>query len=307
MRARRLVAEAAGCIAAAAGLVVVVHDAPAVAQVANGGEADGAIQADASDPGDAPPRADPVSTKSRGGGGPRPTCTAANGAVGPVNYRPVPSDQLLQDERDKIAREGGGYYLKFCGSELAPKSFAGTGLDSVYRPAGAPGAPAVDPAELAADALQRTPLPEPRISMSPSPDIPQLVNLTSFLWLPAEQWQPVTASASAGGVTSTVTATPMRVIWNMGQGDTVTCDGPGVPYQRGVPDDQQPSSCHYTYRRSSAGQPGQSFTVTATIEWKATWTASGAAGGGDLGTVSRSSSTPIQVAEIQTINTPISG
>lgn len=143
--------------------------------------------------------------------------------------------------------------------------------------------------------------------MSPSPDIPQLVNLTSFLWVPAEQWQPVTASASAGGVTSTVTATPMRVIWDMGQGDSVPCDGPGVPYQPGVPDDRQPSNCHYTYRRSSAGQPGQAYTITATIEWETTWTVSGAAGGGDLGTVSRSSSTPIQVAEIQTINTPISG
>ncbi|HEV2070459.1 MAG TPA: hypothetical protein VGR26_11740, partial [Acidimicrobiales bacterium] len=63
-----------------------------------------------------------------------------------MNYRPVPSRLLLQEERDRIAREGGNYYVRFCGDELAPKGFAGTGLDSVYRPAGAPGAPAVDPA-----------------------------------------------------------------------------------------------------------------------------------------------------------------
>lgn len=203
-----------------------------------------------------------------------------------------------------MAQEGGSYVTKFCGDEPAD---AAPGVSREYRPPGAAGAPAVDPAELASEALQRTPLPEPQISMSPSPEIPQLVNLTSFLWLPAEQWQPETASASAGGVTSTVTATPMRVIWDMGQGDTVTCDGPGVPYQPGVPDDRQPSTCHYTYRRSSAGQPGQAFTVTATVQWETTWTVTGAPGGGSLGTVSQSSSTSVQVAEIQTINTPISG
>ena len=305
MRSSRLIAKSAACAAAVAGLVI-VHAVPVSAQAANGLEADGGIEAGASDPGSAP-RGEPVSTRPRGRSGPRPTCAAVGGTVGPVSYRPVPQHALTQYEKDKIAQEGGSYTVKFCGDELAPK-LSGAGLDTRYSPPGAPGAPpAVDPAELAADALQRTPLPEPQISMSPSPDIPQLVNLTTFLWLPAEQWQTATASASAGGVTSTVTATPMRVIWDMGQGDTVTCDGPGVPYQPGVPEDRQPSNCHYTYRRSSAGQPGQSFTVTATIEWETTWTVSGAAGGGDLGTVSRSSSTPIQVAEIQTINTPISG
>jgi hypothetical protein len=214
---------------------------------------------------------------------------------------------LNQGEKDRLAQEGGTYTMKFCGDEMALKA-PGSPLAPQYRPPGAPGGPpAVDPEELATDALQRTPLPEPQISMSPSPDIPQLVNLTTYLWLPAEQWQPATASASAGGVTSTVTATPMRVIWGMGQGESVTCDGPGVPYQPGLPDDRQPSKCHFTYRRSSAGQPGQAYTVTATVEWETNWTVSGAPGGGSLGTVSQSSSTSIQVAEIQTINTPISG
>ncbi len=143
--------------------------------------------------------------------------------------------------------------------------------------------------------------------MSPAADIPQLVNLATFLWLPAEQWQPASASASAGAVTSTVTATPMRVIWDMGQGDSVVCDGPGVPYRPDLSDEDQPSDCHFTYRASSAGQPGQAFEVTATVEWETTWTVTGAPGGGNLGTVSRSSSTSVQVAEIQTINTPVSG
>ena len=230
-----------------------------------------------------------------------PTCTAVDGNVGPVNYRPVPTHLLNRDERDRLGQEGGAYSLKFCGDELAPK-LPGTGLDLVYRPSGAGGGTAVDPAQLATEALQRTPLPEPEITMAPAPDIPQLVNLTTFLWLPAEQWQTASASASAGGVTSTVTATPTRVIWDMGQGDTVVCDGPGVPYRPDLPDERQPSDCHFTYRFSSAGAPGNAFTVTATLEWETTWSVSGAPGGGSLGIVRRSASTRVQVAELQTVN-----
>ncbi len=138
--------------------------------------------------------------------------------------------------------------------------------------------------------------------MAPAPDIPQLVNLATYLWLPAEQWQPESVSATAGGVTSTVTATPMRVIWDMGQGDTVVCAGPGLPYRPDLPDDRQPSDCHYTYLASSSGEPGQAYTVTATVEWETTWSVSGAPGGGSLGTVSSSSSTTVQVAELHQLN-----
>jgi hypothetical protein len=213
---------------------------------------------------------------------------------------------LNQAEKDRIAQEGGSYSMQFCGNEMYKSP--GTPMAPQYRPPGAAGAPVVDPIELATEALERTPLPEPEITMSPSPDIPQLVNLTTFLWLPAEQWQPASVSASAGGVTSTVTATPTRVVWDMGQGDTVVCNGPGTPYRPDLPDDQQPSDCAFTYRRSSAGQPGQAFTVTATLEWETTWAVTGAPGGGSLGTVSRSSTTSVQVAELQSLNVvPITG
>ncbi len=146
------------------------------------------------------------------------------------------------------------------------------------------------------------PLPTPQMGMAPRPDIPQLVNLATFLWV-SGGWQSVTASASAGGVTSTVTAVPERVVWDMGEGDRVTCNGPGVPYDPNLSDDAQPSNCRFTYPFSSARSPDKTFTVTATIEWHVTWSASGAPGGGDLGTSRRSSSTRVQVAEIQVLNT----
>jgi hypothetical protein len=212
------------------------------------------------------------------------------------------SDELLfPDQRERMAAGGGAYYWKMCGREGANEVIS-TDNGAVWLPAGSPGGPPVNPVELAQDALQRTPLPEPQIAMSPDPSIPQVVNLVTFLWLPADQWTPRTASASAGGVTSTVTATPARVVWDMGQGDTVVCNGPGVPYVPSLPDAAQPSDCRFTYRRSSAGQPGQAFTVTATVEWETTWAVSGAAGGGSLGTVERSSSISVRVAEIQVLN-----
>jgi hypothetical protein len=93
----------------------------------------------------------------------------------------------------------------------------------------------------------------------------------------------------------------------MGDGESVTCDGPGVPYDRSKPDADQPDPCRFTYRHSSAGQPGGTFTVTATVSWHATWTATGVAEGqptaGDLGVVTRTSSIQVRVAEAEATNT----
>lgn len=278
--------------------LVVFHDEPALAQAANGLQDDSGIEAGASTPA-SEPRTEQVSTRPRGRGGPVPTCTGAGGSSGPMSWQAVPPNLLFETEQERLAQEGGSYVTRFCGEGLAD---AAPGITRRYRPPGAVGAPVVDPIELATDALERTPLPELQIAMAPASDIPQLVNLATFLWLPAEQWQPETVSASAGGVTSTVTATPTRVVWDMGQGDSVVCEGPGVPYRPELPDDQQPSDCSYTYPRSSAGQPGQAYQVTATVEWETTWAVTGAPGGGSLGTATSSSTTSVQVAELQSLN-----
>jgi len=180
----------------------------------------------------------------------------------------------------------------------------------VFVPLRGPGSvpgevPPPEPIDLAQEAASDTPLPVPTVGMAPASPIPQLVGLTSFLWIDPAQWATQSASASAGGVTSTVTATPKRVLWDMGNGDSVSCDGPGAPYEPALSDEQQPSSCRYTYERSSAAAPGETFTVTTTIEWDVVWVAVGAPGGGPLGTASRSSTTAVQVGEIQALNVPV--
>ena len=285
---------------------VVVVDAPrAFAQTAQGGQDGSVISAGATNPGTS--GGQPVSSGGGGrggGGGSAATCTAVNGTVGPVGYVPVPQDLLDSEKKRHAAESNGAYYWKTCGGEDANKG--GSFLaGATFLPNGTRGpAPVVvDPAALAQEALQRTPLAAPNIKLAPDASIPQLVNLATFLWIDSAQWRSQSASATAGAVTSTVTATPKRVVWDMGQGDTVTCDGPGKPYVPTLPDDAQPSDCKFTYPASSARAPDKTFTITATIEWHVTWAASGAPGGGDLGISRRSSSTPVRVAEVQVLNT----
>lgn len=168
------------------------------------------------------------------------------------------------------------------------------------RPAGGGGElVVVDPRALAERAAAALKLPAPLIRTSPTGD--HVTQLPSWLWISAEQWAPRRVAASAGPVTSTVTATPVSVTWDMGNGDRVACDGPGRPYEErfaGIPD---ATDCRYTYRHSSANQPGAAYELTATINWDLSWSATGAAGGGDLGTVPMSASRPVRVSEVQAL------
>jgi hypothetical protein len=167
-----------------------------------------------------------------------------------------------------------------------------------YEPS-APAAPLVDPEVLAQEAKQDLALPLPGVQTSPPPDRDQLVNLPT--WLSVEDWSPRSATASVPGVSSTVTATPTRVVWDMGNGDQVVCRGPGKPYDLSLKEHQQSSDCTYTYRASSAGQPGQRYQASATMTWSVSWTASGVPGGGDLGEASRTTTFPMRVAEGQAL------
>ena len=89
----------------------------------------------------------------------------------------------------------------------------------------------------------------------------------------------------------------------MGDGGQVVCDGPGTPYDSTIPAAAQSPSCTYTYTHSSATQPNLQFQAAVTVRWHATWTATGVAGGGDLGTIDRTITFPVRVGEIQALNT----
>jgi hypothetical protein len=161
---------------------------------------------------------------------------------------------------------------------------------------------AVDPEALAQQALDRTLIPAPEIRLNPPEGRDQVVNVPTWMWIDPASWAPVSATAAAGGVTVTATATPTTVSWDMGNGEVVTCDGPGTPYDQNVAPEDQQSECTYTYRRSSAGHPGGAFTMRVTTTWGVTWTVSGAPGGGSLGTAQRTTTSAVRVAEIQAVN-----
>jgi hypothetical protein len=156
---------------------------------------------------------------------------------------------------------------------------------------------AVNPAALAQQAAKQLGFGSPTIEMAPPDGSPQLVGVASWLWIDPGEWRTLTASASAGPVTTTATATPAKVVWDMGDGNSVTCDSPGTPYSASEPN--ATTNCSYTWP-----DPG-SFTVTATVYWTVTWTATGAPGGGSLGLQAGPPATVgVKVTESQAINTP---
>ena len=165
------------------------------------------------------------------------------------------------------------------------------------------GAGQVDPVVVADQTIQQLPLGTATIKMAPPAGSEQLVGVATWLWIEPSAWQTLTATASAGTVTTTATATPTKVVWDMGDGSTVTCDGPGTPYDPNDPNDPNATTdCSYIWTQAG------SYQVTATIYWSVSWTAVGAPGGGNLGLKpGPPSQMAVRVTESQAINTPISG
>lgn len=160
------------------------------------------------------------------------------------------------------------------------------------------------PTDVRDEALGRLDLPAPEIRMSPRPDLDQIVHIRTFLWTDEALWRPQVSTVSVPGVSVTVRAVPEALDWDMGTGKeaAVHCTGPGRPWNPALPEDGQDTSCSFVYTRPSIGQPGLRYPVTATLRWQVSWSVTGAPGGGDLGTVSRSTTTSVRVIEVQTVN-----
>jgi hypothetical protein len=146
-------------------------------------------------------------------------------------------------------------------------------------------------------------LATPTIQTAPPSGQTQLVGVPTWLWINAGPWQSMTTTATAGAVVVTATAVPAKVVWNMGDGTQVTCNGPGVVYNPSAPN--ATTDCSHTWAQSSSGQPDGVFQMTATVYWQVAWTAAGAPGGGTFGLVAGPTSTQqVRVTESQAINTP---
>lgn len=153
----------------------------------------------------------------------------------------------------------------------------------------------VDPGELAEQARESVPIGAPLAVTSPA--VGQLVvQMPTWLWVDGSWWQDYSATATAGRVSSTVTATPRRAVWSTGDGATVECEA-GTPWQVGLPDSA--ATCAHVYRQVS---PPGGFALAVTVEFDVAWE-SNVGQSGTLSTISRSTSQAVQVGEIQAVGT----
>lgn len=157
--------------------------------------------------------------------------------------------------------------------------------------------PPIDPTVLRDRALARIVLAPPTIGTFPTLDKPALVRTDTWMWV-QDPWTASAESDGQGFTAVTVTATPTRVDWSMGDGTTVQCFGPGEPWSRGRY--EFGSSCMHTYTASSAGQPENRFAGSATMHWSLTWSINGA-GQGEFATVDQTTPFTIAVGELQAV------
>lgn len=162
------------------------------------------------------------------------------------------------------------------------------------------GPAAATPAQMALFVSRSLRLPLPGIRTAPPRGDRGVVGLRHFFWADRARWRPLTARAQAGPVWAEVTAVPSRLVIRPGDGATVSCNGPGKPYDFGRSPDAQDIRCTHLYERSSAGLKGSAYKATAEVVWTATWVGSGGTGGA-LPPTTRSETFPVQVAEGQAL------
>lgn len=124
-------------------------------------------------------------------------------------------------------------------------------------------------------------------------------------WLPAGQWQPLSATATATNgpntVSATATATPSDIRFDAGDGvGSVDCAGPGVPFDDSLSLKAQTTDCQYTYRQSSSLSPDGTWPASWTVVWHVTWTASDGTSG-TLAPLQSTTTRALSVAEDQSV------
>lgn len=218
------------------------------------------------------------------------TCTTTKGPmVGQIG----PNDDV---EWGGASRPGpGGWLTRECSDGTVEVAWVSDNPD-------APAEPQVTPEELAQRATSRLPLPLPEPSFEPrrasSAGPATLVAIPTWFFL--DGWKPVSQRTEAGGVWAEVTAEPVATTWWPGDGSPVVrCEGAGRPWSAA---DDASQACRYTYTRSSAAQPANTYTARVTVAWRVTWRGSGGQSGA-LPLMERESTFPVAVAERQTVVT----
>ncbi|WP_121182001.1 hypothetical protein [Nocardiopsis sp. Huas11] len=178
------------------------------------------------------------------------------------------------------------------------------GLAECAATASGTGAEVFDPAVLAEQARAVMRLPEPDIGTAPALGKPRFVNLPSWMWVEAQDWGPVSATASVSAGSVTVTAAPERVVWDTGDGHEVVCTGPGTVFSEAVFREEGSPDCGHTYTALPAGGAGATVDLVAVWEWAVSWSTTDGRGGGLEG-LTTSSTVAVPVSEIHHVVTHI--
>jgi hypothetical protein len=195
----------------------------------------------------------------------------------------LPSDEQIAEHKDDEGywyfvgqTDAGGQFSAEDQAKCDRELQAATGAGYVFVAAGQNPPPlpeAVIPASvLALIARQQIGAPDPGVDRSPGGN--SIVGVDTYFWVqdtgdPADGFVALEVTATAGDNTATVVATP-EVFTVTLDGRTVECDATQAKtkWRRGLADG---SGCTLAPARSSAGQEGQQFEVTAATSYSVAW------------------------------------
>ena len=140
-------------------------------------------------------------------------------------------------------------------------------------------------------------IPHPALAVNPPPEVGGVVNLG--MWLAVANADPISVRAGDDAIWARTSAELTSTVWDMGNGDIVRCDGPGVALEQGDPgwDEFEQGPCGYTYTEQPPDEP---YRVTVTATWSVTWTTS-AGTSGSADPIVLSTAFDYTTIEIQTI------
>lgn len=228
----------------------------------------------------------------------------------PVTWETLNADYIAQGLTPPEPMYVPVYCTPVGSNELAPWSGPVEWTPDVTEPI-----PDVDPSVLADEAIDELTFPVPNGQTSPPLDSGSYAQLPTYFEV--NDWVTLTASAQAGPITSTVTATPTQLeivlFDNIGESWGAEPRSLGTADCSAPPPDSAVATCEWLPPHSSAGQTtphpdtGEPcFEVVVLVEWTVTWEATGPFDpayptSGTLGSTWMGSSTCIVVAEIQAV------
>ena len=170
-----------------------------------------------------------------------------------------------------------------------------------YRQAGNPpeARPALPPRTLAYMAVAELRLTAPIPTIGPSPDANRwkMAAVGYPLWLAADgDLDPATVSDSVLDVSVSLNPRLVKVVFDMGDGERVTCTDLSRRWTPAVEPGAESPTCGHTYTKPSL--PKGDYPVTATSVWAIDWTVNGATGTLPF---SNSATTQLPVGELQVL------